>query len=61
MVSEAISRRIDNTGRISIPKHLRKKYGCTEGVEVEFYTAEVDGKKFICITPVDDEEMEELD
>lgn len=61
MVSEAISRRIDNTGRISIPKHLRKKYGCTEGVEVEFYTTEVDGRKFICITPVDDEEMEELD
>lgn len=59
MVSEYISRRIDSAGRISIPKHLRKKFGCTEGVEVEFYTTEVDGMQFICITPVEDEEAYE--
>ena len=56
MVNEEISRRIDSAGRISIPKHLRKKYGCTEGVEVEFYTTEEDGKWFICISPVEEEE-----
>jgi AbrB family looped-hinge helix DNA binding protein len=56
MINEEISRRIDSAGRISIPKHLRKKYGCTEGVEVEFYTTQVDGQWFICISPVEEEE-----
>lgn len=58
MIYEEISRRVDSAGRISIPKHLRKKYGCNEGVEVDFYTFEKDGKWFICMTPADEEEEE---
>lgn len=59
MVYEEISRRVDSAGRVSIPKHLRKKYKCNEGVEVDFYTLEVDGKQFICITPADKNEEED--
>lgn len=54
MICEGESRRVDSTGRVSIPKHLRKKYGCNEGDEVEFFTTEIDGKYFICISPVED-------
>jgi AbrB family looped-hinge helix DNA binding protein len=53
MISEGITRRIDSTGRVSIPKHLRNKYSCNEGDEVEIFTTEIDGKVFICISPVE--------
>lgn len=55
LVSEEITRRVDSTGRVSIPKHLRKKYKCNEGDEVEFFTMEIDGRKYICISPVEDD------
>ena len=56
LVSEEITRRVDSTGRVSIPKHLRKKYKCNEGDEVEFFTMEIDGRKYVCISPVEDED-----
>ena len=53
MIDEEITRRIDSTGRISIPKYLRKKFKCVEGAEVAFYTYEENGEKFICIKAVE--------
>ena len=31
-----IMRKVDKVGRIVVPKELRKKYGLTEGVSIEF-------------------------
>lgn len=55
MVSEKIYRKIDNTGRLSIPKHLRLKFDCTEGTEVEIFTHVEDGINYICFKPVENE------
>jgi bifunctional DNA-binding transcriptional regulator/antitoxin component of YhaV-PrlF toxin-antitoxin module len=50
MTNERVTRKIDNVGRVSIPKSLRVKYDCVEGTEVEFYTfTDGDGKTYICI------------
>ena len=48
-IDEKISRRVDSCGRISLPKHLRTKFNMDIGEEVEFFTYEIDGKKFICL------------
>jgi len=48
-IDEKISRRVDSCGRISLPKHLRAKFNMDIGEEVEFFTYEIDGKKFICL------------
>lgn len=53
MISEEITRRIDSTGRVSIPKYLRNKFKCVEGAEVAFYTHEENGETFICIKVVE--------
>lgn len=59
LASEYLTRRVDNTGRLSIPKHLRKKFHCNEGQEVEFFTGYLDGRFYIAISPVEDEEDED--
>ena len=54
-VNEQITRRVDSCGRISIPKHLRAKFGIDVGEEVEFFTYEVNGRKFICLAAKEEE------
>ena len=49
-VSESLSRKLDSLGRLVIPKSLRDRMGFTEGEELYFYTAEENGKKWICVT-----------
>lgn len=49
MVNENVSRKIDNNGRVIIPKHLRSKFNFKEGKEVEYFTTKVDGKDYICL------------
>lgn len=48
-IDEKITRRVDSCGRLSLPKHLRAKFDMDVGEEVEFFTYEEDGKKFICL------------
>ena len=52
MVNESVSRKIDNLGRIVIPKHLRNKVGIADGDELEIFTEEVNGRMFICFSKV---------
>jgi AbrB family looped-hinge helix DNA binding protein len=56
MVNENVSRKIDNAGRIVIPKHLRNKLNFTEGKEVEYFTTKRDGKIYICMALSEEEE-----
>ena len=52
MVNENVIRKIDNLGRVVIPKHLRSKLGIVEGDELEIFTEERDGRSFVCFTKV---------
>ena len=48
-IFEGITRKIDGTGRIILPKNLRNKYRLLEGDTVDYYTVNIDGKDYICI------------
>ena len=46
---ENVSRNLDSLGRITIPKSLRARLGYTIDTKYEFFTIEIDGKKYIAI------------
>ena len=46
--AENTSRRIDNLGRIVIPKGLRDRLGIKTNDELEYYVLEYEGKKYVC-------------
>ena len=48
-IFEGITRKIDGTGRIILPKNLRNKYRLLEGDSVDYFTYHKDGKDYICI------------
>jgi bifunctional DNA-binding transcriptional regulator/antitoxin component of YhaV-PrlF toxin-antitoxin module len=48
-IFEGITRKIDGTGRVILPKNLRNKYRLLEGDNVDYYTVNIDGKDYICI------------
>lgn len=51
MINECTTRKVDNVGRISIPKHLRNKFNMIEGCELDVYTCtDENGKQYICLT-----------
>ena len=52
MKAENTTRRLDNLGRITIPKALRARLGIPEGAEMEFYTYKNKGITFICLAEV---------
>lgn len=54
---ENASRILDTLGRITIPKSLRARLGYTTDTKYEFLTIELDGKKYIAIAPVSDDEQ----
>ena len=56
---EGITRKIDGTGRIILPKNLRNKYRLLEGDSVDYFTLQKDGKDYICIAASDDKKSEE--
>ncbi len=58
-------RKVDNLGRIVIPKELRMKYGLTEGADITFEDFEVgilvkacDGLCRICGVVIEQDEVE---
>ena len=47
---ENTSRKLDNLGRIVIPKGLRNRLGISDGEDLEFFTTTIDGVNYICLT-----------
>ena len=47
---ENATRKLDNLGRIVIPKGLRDRLGIADGEELEFFTLYLDHKNYICLT-----------
>jgi AbrB family looped-hinge helix DNA binding protein len=53
---EGASRTIDSLGRITIPKSIRTKHECETGDKYDIHSIEVDGKVYIAIGPVNQEQ-----
>lgn len=50
LVPENVIKKIDNLGRITLPKGLRDRMYLTNGnEELEIFTAEIDGRQCICL------------
>lgn len=45
---------VDDTGRVTIPKAIRREMGIKENQLLRIYTARVQGKDCICITAIDE-------
>ena len=50
MVPENKPYKVDSSGRIIVPAHLRAKFGIDIGDEMDYYTTFVDDKWFVCVT-----------
>jgi bifunctional DNA-binding transcriptional regulator/antitoxin component of YhaV-PrlF toxin-antitoxin module len=50
LTPENTSRKLDNLGRIVIPKGLRTRLGFNESDDLYFYTMSQDGISYICLT-----------
>lgn len=54
ILPENTSRKIDNLGRITIPKGLRDRMSLEENDEMELFTGEIEGRQYILLSrPVD--------
>lgn len=49
MIPENSSYKVDSSGRIIIPAHLRNKFQIETGDMMEYYTAYVDNSWFLCV------------
>ncbi len=52
MKAENTIRRLDNLGRITIPKSLRTRLQIPDGAELEFFTHKNNGITYICLAEV---------
>ena len=58
LIPEYSSYKVDGSGRIIIPVHLRNKFQIDVGDKVEYYTAFIDGRWFLCACKVEDKKDE---
>lgn len=60
MKATGIVRRIDDLGRIVIPKEIRKKLRIREGEPLEIYLDNVNGMSMVCFVKYNHNSTEEL-
>lgn len=49
LIPENSSYKVDSSGRVIIPAHLRSKFKIEVGDMMEYYTTFVDGSWFLCV------------
>lgn len=58
LIPENAIYKVDGSSRIIIPAHMRNKFKIDLGDMVEYYTAFIDGKWFLCACRASEEEQE---
>ena len=48
MNNEFNFKKVDATGRVTIPKAIRERMGIREGDELEIFTTNFEGRDFVC-------------
>ena len=49
LIPENASYKVDSSGRIIIPAHLRSKFKIDIGDQMEYYTSFIDNSWFLCV------------
>lgn len=49
LIPEYASYKVDGSGRVIIPAHLRAKFGIETGDMMQYYTAFIDNSWFLCV------------
>lgn len=49
LVPENTSYRVDSSGRVVIPAHLRNKFRIETGDQLEYFTSFIDDSWFLCV------------
>ena len=49
LIPENMNHKVDGSGRIIIPAHLRNKFKIEIGDRVEYFTAFIDNSWFLCV------------
>ena len=61
LVPENTFYKVDSSGRVIIPRHLRAKFGIEIGDMMDYFTTRVEGKYYLCMTLHKDDDSEEID
>lgn len=56
LMPENSTYKVDASGRIIIPSYLRNKFGIEIGDHMDYYTAQINGKWFLCVTKHNEED-----
>lgn len=49
LIPENMTYKVDGSGRIIIPAHLRNKFKINLGDQIEYFTAYIDNSWFLCV------------
>lgn len=48
LIPENSTYKVDASGRIIIPSHLRNRFGINQGDSVELFTMQINGEWYVC-------------
>jgi bifunctional DNA-binding transcriptional regulator/antitoxin component of YhaV-PrlF toxin-antitoxin module len=57
LVSENKAYKVDGSGRIIIPAHLKAKFGIENGDMMDYYTMKIDDRWYLCAARHEEEEQ----
>lgn len=49
LIPENQTYKVDGSGRVIIPNHLRMKFNIKQGDRMEYFTSFIDGSWFLCV------------
>lgn len=61
LVPENSARRVDNIGRVTLPKGLRSRFALETDDELDLFTADIEGRKCIILALQEDKNLKVID